>query len=107
MEDSQEHDDVGYVERSGEREKLAASLSVDNEPDPPHLVWTCPICLGPRQRDELGEVGVIGVRPVTHLPPIDIACQCGYPHGDKRGCGYEARVAVPVELVSRDEDGRP
>lgn len=100
MQGSQSHvDDAEYVEQSGQYDQLTASLAVDNEPDPPHLLWTCPVCRGAKQRDEITVSVIVGIDREKYLPPIDVVCHCGHAHGDNHGCGYGAQVSVPVDLI--------
>jgi hypothetical protein len=96
-------DDVGYVEQSGWISELHASLRVDNRPRPP-LVWTCPVCAGDAQADEIREEVIVGVEAVTHMPPIDVVCHCGHVHDDHDGCGYGAQVAVPTAMLDHAEE---
>ncbi len=102
MNDQHKHaDGAPYVEQSGRLQELEASFSVDEDAKPPTVRWTCPVCGGEPQEDEVKFVTTVGI---TSGPPrMDVTCQCGHAHGEHGGCGYGARVPLPESLVESGE----
>ena len=91
-------DSARYVEQTN----AEVSAELDEAAKPPQVVWTCPICKGPKQVERIEKQ--IVVRAMPGEPSwLDVVCQCGHTHGEHQGCGFGFQVEIPTSVLEHLE----